>query len=407
MCLRPIPWEAVVLAFEMASMPVWPAFISLAAVTPPGVSIVPMPLVLADFALSIVFSITVCIVLVRERAVVSPLTKVMVIYVATWILASLFGFDLITGLLMTLALVMTTVFYHAISAWYERPYVARAMYATFLLTGTCVAVLGIGMVVLRQPEALYVLVHGRATSTFLVPGEFAAYLLLLITSALGVVVTDRTILRPLGIAALLCGIVALIMTYSRAAWLGATVGATFFLYARSRLIGKRKVHAALAGACPIVAMLFAGVLLFHRNHNPSEDFVRLPIWQAGLRAIELFPLTGTGPGAFRHVYPLLRPIAGERAAFHVHNVPLTVFAETGLIGFSAFCALWFSFIVLLRAEIRRASASHALLALALATGFVATLAQGLLDFTQVVVLGCWLPFMALTVQAARRGIPHS
>ena len=40
------------------------------------------------------------------------------------------------------------------------------------------------------------------------------------------------------------------------------------------------------------------VVLFHGHHNPSEDFVRLAIWQSGFRAMELFPLTGNGPAAF-------------------------------------------------------------------------------------------------------------
>jgi O-antigen ligase len=149
----------------------------------------------------------------------------------------------------------------------------------------------------------------------------------------------------------------------------------------------------------------AGALLFHRNHNPSEDFVRLPIWEAGVRAMELFPLTGTGPGAFRHVYPLLRPMSGEPSAFHVHNVLLTAGAETGVIGVIALGTLWCSFIRLLRVRMREALPISRILSLALATGFTATWAQGMLDFVQIIVLGCWLPFMALALKAAECGIP--
>jgi putative inorganic carbon (hco3(-)) transporter len=232
--------------------------------------------------------------------------------------------------------------------------------------------------------------------------------LLLISTALGVVLTVRSaFLFRLGIAALVSGSVALGMTYSRAGWLGAAAGTAFFLYTQSRQSGKNRKYAVLVGAAPLVVLLVVAKSLFHGHHNPSEDFVRLPIWSAGLRAFELFPLTGTGPGSFRHVYPFLRPIAGEPAAFHVHNVLLTALAETGMLGAAALCALWLRFIWIFHDRLREAKSSHRTLALAIVTGFVATWAQGMLDFVQIVVLGCWLPFMALALAAAERGIPDS
>ena len=62
----------------------------------------------------------------------------------------------------------------------------RALFTTFLLTGTLVSLLALLMVALRRPALLYAMVHGRATATFIVPGELAGYLLLLIPTALGV-----------------------------------------------------------------------------------------------------------------------------------------------------------------------------------------------------------------------------
>ena len=47
------------------------------------------------------------------------------------------------------------------------------------------------------------------------------------------------------------------------------------------------------------------------------------------------------------------------------------------------------------------------LALAIVAGFVATWAQGTLDFIQVVILGCWIPFMAVALGAAQYGLGES
>ena len=246
------------------------------------------------------------------------------------------------------------------------------------------------------------MVHGRATSTFVVPGEFAGYLLLLIFTALGVArVTSSSPLRTLAIVALLAALAALAATYSRAGWLGAIAGAAFLLRRRAA----RDLLLALSLLTPLA------VSAFNAHHNPSEDFARLPIWTAGLRAIGMFPLTGVGPGSFRHVYPLLRPTSSETSAFHAHNVLLTAFAETGVLGVVALLALWHRFARLLSAEIANGepqdadAAKRRTLALTIAAGLVATWAQGMFDFVQVLVLGCWLPFLAFTLQAARYGIP--
>jgi len=405
---RRVPWEALLLGFGTGSIPLWPDFISLASVAPPGVSIIPLPAVVGDLLFCIIASAAIFIRLVREGSPLPVLAAPIAAYVGSWLLASVLGFDIATGLLTVLALCMATAFHFGIYAWYDRPYVARTIYATFFVTGTIASLLGIAMVLFKRPAILFAVVHGRAVSTFVVPGEFAAYLLLLISTALGIVLTVRSaLLFRLGIAALCSGSVAFGMTYSRAGWLGAAAGTAFFLYMQCRQSGKKDGRAMLLGAAPLVVLLVVAKALFHGHHNPSEDFVRLPIWSAGLRTIELFPLTGTGPGSFRHVYPFLRPIAGEPGAFHAHNVLLTAFAETGMIGTAALCVLWLRFIRIFRDRLREAKTPYRTVALAIATGFVATWAQGMLDFVQVVVLGCWLPFTALALAAVERGVPDS
>ncbi|HTV72614.1 MAG TPA: O-antigen ligase family protein [Candidatus Acidoferrales bacterium] len=401
--------RAVLFAFAAASIPVWPSFITLAALSPPGVSIIPPALAIADLVLCVLAACAATLLLLRERAAVPPLLAPIGVYVGCWVLASLLGLDPLTGLLMTAGPALGSVFYAAIASWYTRPHVARALYTTFLGTGVLVSLLGIVLVLLRRPAALYVLVHGRATATFVVPGEFAGYLLLLIAAALGIaLVTTSGWLRLLAVAAALCGTVALVLTYSRAGWLGAVVGSAFFLYTATARAGRGRrrfgLFAAFLGFA--LAMGIGAIVLYEGHHNPSEDYARLSIWRAGLRAIELFPLTGVGPGAFRHVYPLLRPLSGEPFAFHVHNQLLTAFAETGIVGLCALLFLWWRFIGVLLTALREAAPRNRLLALALASGLLATWVQGLLDFVQILVLGCWLPFMALTIAAAQAGFPE-
>jgi O-antigen ligase len=396
----------ILLAVPMASMPLWPAFMTFTGQTPPGVSIVPTPLAIADLAFCIIASFVAIVLLARDRALVAPLTRPLLAYVGSWVLAAALGLDPITGLWMTLGLAMGIVFATAINAWYGLPRVAGAIFAALLASGTFVSLLGIAMVVLRKPALLYAMVLGRATSTFIVPGEFAGYLLLLIATALGIAaVTTSRFLRVLAVLAILSGSLALVLSYSRAGWLGAAVGAAFYIGIRLHeklWNGYRSILAAAAGTGGVVAVGVAALLNGH--HNPSEEFVRLPIWVSGLRTVELFPLTGIGPGAYYYAYPLVRPLLSLPTSFHAHNLLLTSFAETGLVGFAALIALWWMFVRTARAELRGAAPTHRTLALAIMAGLLATWTQGVFDFVQVLVLGCWLPFMSLALATARRGL---
>ena len=396
----------ILLTLPMASMPLWPSFMTFTGQTPPGVSIVPTPLAVVDFSLCIIASFVAFALLARDRALAAPLTRPVLAYIGSWVLASVFGLDPVTGLWMTLGLAMGIVCITAVNAWYGLPRVATAMFAALLATGTFVSLLGIAMVVLRKPTLLYAMVLGRATSTFIVPGEFAGYLLLLIATAAGIAaVTTSRFLRGLAVLAILSGSVALVLSYSRAGWLGAAAGAAFYVVIRLHEKfrgGYRSILAAAAGTVGVVAVGIAALLNGH--HNPSEEFVRLPIWVSGLRMVELFPLTGVGPGAYYYAYPLVRPLSSLPTSFHAHNLLLTSFAETGVIGFAALLAVWWVFVRTARAELRRAAPAHRTLALAIMAGLLATWTQGLFDFVQVLVLGCWLPFMSLALAAARYGL---
>ena len=397
---------AILLTLPIASMPVWPAYMTMSGITPPGVSIVPSPIVFADFALCIVFAAVAVALLAPDRALAAPLSRPILAYVGSWILASVLGLDPMVGLLMTIGPALGLVFTAAINAWYGLPRVAVAMYATLLASGTLVSLLGIGMVVLRRPALLYAMVLGRATSTFVVPGEFAGYLLLLIATALGIAaITTSVPLRWLAVLTILSGGVAFVLSYSRAGWLGAAVGAAFYAGIWLREKPRDRKRSILVAALGTGGLIAIGVgALFIGHHNLSEDFVRLPIWVSGVRTIELFPLTGVGPGAYHFSYPLVRPLVSLPTSFHAHNLLLTAFAETGLIGFAALVALWWTFVRTAKAELRNAAPAHRTLALAIMAGLVATWTQGLFDFVQVLVLGCWLPFMALALASARHGL---
>ena len=250
------------------------------------------------------------------------------------------------------------------------------------------------MVVLRSPVNLYALQHGRATGTFILPGELAGYLIVLlpIAYAVGCVARTRT-LRAIAWAALGVGLVALALTFSRAGWMGCAAAAAFLVAVRTR---RPAVSAAViaAGVCAVV-------LLFNAHHDPSEDYTRLSIWQAAIQIIDRFPLLGVGPFNFSRLYPLVRAPDGDPTAFHAHSLYLTFFAEFGIVGVCAvFWTIW-RFVIELRSRLASASQPAALLACGAAAGLAGVAVQGLIDTVSVVIFGLWMPTMALALAAAR------
>jgi O-antigen ligase len=134
-------------------------------------------------------------------------------------------------------------------------------------------------------------------------------------------------------------LVALSLTFTRSAWVGASVGIGALLLLKDfRLIGVLPVVLAvgIAVAPPQVTQRFYS--MFNLKDPTSRD--RVAMMREGVRMIEADPLTGMGPNMVERQYIRFRdPEAVERVNPHLHNVPLQIAAERGLPALGAW--LWF------------------------------------------------------------------
>ncbi len=388
---------AVIGAFAL--LPLTPSFIAVTSIVPPGVSVVPVVPAVALFGFDVAVGVAAFVVLVRCRPAAPPTFRPYLWYLGALALASVVGFDPRTGLSLVFLGGIVLVWQYALWTLVDWRPVIQAIYATILAGGTLASLVALVLVVLRRPPELYTFAHGRAVGTFIVPGELAGYLLFILATALGVALVARSRwLRLLAYAALGTGLAALALSFSRAGWFGFAVGAAVFVAARR---GSRRL--AVAGGI-VVLLIAIGLPFYGGHHNETDNFSRIGIWRTALRTIALFPVTGVGPGGFRLVYPLLRPPEAVPAAFHAHDYLLTTAAETGLVGIAALALVWWRFVGALLERLARAQPAARTLALALAAGFAATWAQGLLDSVEVVEFPCWIPFMALALGAAEFGL---
>ncbi len=160
-------------------------------------------------------------------------------------------------------------------------------------------------------------------------------------------------------------LVALALTLSRNAWVGACTGISLlFLLRDFRLVALLPVAAAvLISVAPshITERIYS---TFSLTDPSNRD--RLAMVRSGIRIIKDDPLTGVGPDMIIQVYPHYRdPAAEKQLNPHLHNVPLQIAAERGLPAL----AIWLWFIGTLVVDflkMRRVSALPSLSTAALA-----------------------------------------
>lgn len=145
--------------------------------------------------------------------------------------------------------------------------------------------------------------------------------------------------RILGVVAAVA-LAALVLTFTRGAWLGWTAGAlTWLALRRPRWI---------AWSVPLLLFLLvlAPMPIFSRlvsafDTEQASNLDRIRMAQSGVEMIIDDPLTGVGPGRTKGVYPLYRAEDAPRFRTpHLHNNPLQVWAERGLAALMAAVAIF-------------------------------------------------------------------
>ena len=200
-------------------------------------------------------------------------------------------------------------------------------------------------------------------------------------------------------------VVALSLTFTRNAWVGACVAAALLLVLRDfRLVAILPVVVALLFAFAPDRITSRMLSMFDLRDPSNRD--RLAMTRAGAQIIRDHPLTGVGPNMVPRVYEQYRdPDAVHPTTPHLHNVPLQIAAERGIPAL----AVWGWFIVsctvgllrLIRGSPEKTAAAAGLAALA------AMLAAGLFEynfgdseFLMLLLVLVSLPFSGRTAGAA-------
>ncbi len=197
-------------------------------------------------------------------------------------------------------------------------------------------------------------------------------------------------------------VVALSLTLTRSAWVGACVAVgVLFILKDLRLLGLLPVVAALFFAFAPDSVTNRMVSMFDLRDPSNRD--RLAMARTGAAMVRDFPLTGVGPAMVQRLYPQYRdPDAVQAINPHLHNVPLQIAAERGLPALG----IWIAFIAVLAYglfRLFRTEREPTLAAAGLAAIF-AMLSAGLFEynFGDSEFLMLFLVLVTLPFAAARR-----
>lgn len=179
----------------------------------------------------------------------------------------------------------------------------------------------------------------RTTSVFYDPNRYAMILVMMVPLSI-LVFGLKSKVKLLGMSVLLSSLYLVLMSLSRAGYFAlACVIAGSLMFSNKQ---KKVLIIVLILLCSYFAIEFLDEALLNRlSYNAASGDLsnaqRFSAWEAGLKAFSEYPLLGVGLGNFYNNYSRF----GNSDPNVIENLPLSILAETGIIGSVIFFAMIF------------------------------------------------------------------
>lgn len=240
---------------------------------------------------------------------------------------------------------------------------------------------------------------GRARGFYSIYMTLGGVLMLVMVATLPWLVVRATRFPVLG-AGWLVSAGALAATQVRGAWVGFGIGAAIVA-----LASRRRLLVAALAVVALVAILASPAARSRFRYDEAADD-RFAMLAGGLAIALDHPLVGIGPGQVKHAYPVYAPpTAHRRSTSHLHDTPMQVLVERGVIGLAFWIAIFVAFFRhawrVYRALPPTAVDDRALVFGAIAA-IAAFLGAGLFEYnfgdTEVLLVACVLMAMPFVVE---------
>jgi O-antigen ligase len=217
----------------------------------------------------------------------------------------------------------------------------------FLLSVAGVMVGVQGAIVFVQKYFGLLLLQGtdplRPGGTFISPNVVGSYLATMLLVMASFLIAKRISIRSklLVIPFLLVGLVGLIISQSRGAWLSIAIAASLFVMVawQRRWLSTRTVAAISVAVMIVGAAMLPLITVRLTKDDGGAAEARGPLNEIALSMFQDHPVTGIGANNFASLLPqYLTPYFSSEWIFTVHNKYLLTLSETGILGLASFVA---------------------------------------------------------------------
>lgn len=278
----------------------------------------------------------------ERRAARTPLNKWVIGFAIIYLAATLFSVTPAESLKGGLLVTVFALFALVVPDVCRDEGRCRRLAAIIAVSGTAVAVIGIGQAVLGLESTIEWVDLGdfdnltlRVYSTLDNPNVLSEYLMLATPMAAACAVSAKNAnARAAALAAVGSMLLCLILTWSRGGWLGIAVGTMVFLV----VLDRRFAVLGIAGILALLPLLPHDILLRITSIGSMSDSstaYRVYIWLATAEMLKTYWMFGIGTGmaAFQSIYP--RYSFNAVSAPHAHSLYLQVLCECGVPGIAA------------------------------------------------------------------------
>lgn len=273
----------------------------------------------------------------QRRLVSSAVNRYVIIYAALYVAATVFSVtfsgSLYAGLLTAMFVMCVFVVENAVKTKKQLKILVIALVAAGVLVslyGFYQYIFGTGATDAWTDETMFEDISIRVYSTLQNPNVLSEYLLLIIPISAACVFTAKNLkTRLASICAFGIMCVCMLMTFSRAGWLGLLVAAAVFLIMIDRryiILGIIGVALIFLAAPDMIISRFASI----GNMSDGSTSYRVAIWLGTLKMLKDYWICGVGPGtdAFNLIYPGYSYNAVS--AQHSHNLFLQITSDAGI-----------------------------------------------------------------------------
>ena len=331
-----------------------------------------LSIAVAQILLTLTLLLWVAVMIVRhERPDAPAMFWPLLAYAGITLVAVVFSFDPSTSFVDSKQLVLFVIV-PVVYRW-ARGASARTVSNVIVSVGAIVAVIGIVQYGILEFDA----VGRQARGTMGQVMTYSGMLMLVIAHTAARLLFDQRD-RTWPALVLPALLVALALTYTRNAWVGAWVAVGLLMLLKDlRLLFILPIVAALfvvAAPPQLTNRLYS---IFDMENSSNRD--RFALARTGGRMVRAHPLTGVGPNVVKDVYAEYGDgSAVVGSTVHLHNVPIQIAAERGLPAL----AIWVSFIaVVVRGLLQKLRASpHRALAAGGLAAVAGMLAAGMFEY---------------------------